>query len=121
MTPDTLLAGPRGRRVLLEFVLLSEEAAAEARRPAEKLLPLRSAVVKAAHHLGEQTGMVYMSFAAPRDAESEISIGSYGRDYPEVMPPDVVARLIRATPLAEPTPDLLDAALDISVGAAMYW
>ena len=131
MTPDTLLAGPRGRRVLLEFVLLSEEAAAEARRPAEKLLPLRSAVVKAAHHLGEQTGMVYMSFSSSAGSGhtdgddttdlTDISNGSYGRDYPEVMPPDVVARLIRATPLAEPTPDLLDAALDISVGAAMYW
>ncbi|MGO1635443.1 MAG: hypothetical protein ACTHY6_12985 [Corynebacterium variabile] len=136
MTPDTLLAGPRGRRVLLEFVLLCEEAAAEpadAARPGERALPLRSAVFKAAHHLGEQTGVTYMSFSSspgPGNADAnaadsadltDISVGAYGRDYPEVMPPDVVARLVRDTPLDEPTPELLDAALDMSVGSAMYW
>lgn len=68
-----------------------------------------------------------MSFIEPRDKDHgpadfpEAPTGSYGRDYPAVMPPDVVARLIRDTPPAEPTPERLLAALDLSVSYARYW
>ena len=120
MTPDTLLAGPRGRRVLLDFLLLSEDVA----YAGERKRPLRSAVLGAAHHLGEQAGVAYTSLSALRDKGydvPQIPSGAYSNDYPRVMPPDVVARLIRDTPPAEPAPERLVAALDMSVAHAMYW
>ena len=120
MTPDDLLAGPRGRRLLMEYVRLSEEVPLPAGAP----LPFHSAVFQASHHLGPQTGRTYGRFTAPSDQPGEfpeLATTAYGNEYPEVMPPDAVARRIRETPLADPTPDLLFRALGMSVDSAMHW
>ncbi len=105
-TADALLAGPRGRRLLLAFAL-----------EAERLLgleedgeSLRYAVVLAAHHLesGRESWRVV-----------------YGPDTDDVwrpvITPDEVAHRLSQVPLHEVTPTRLRSALADAVDAARYW
>lgn len=101
---DDLLAGPRGRRLLLEFALASDSRMGEG--------ALHHAVFHAGHHLDPD-----------KERISFFTIGGTGRDSPTrpVVSAEAVAEKIAVVPLAEPTAELLREVLQISVEQAMYW
>ena len=105
VTPEDLVAGPRGRRVLLVFAQGSERALAAG----DTELPLTAAVFDAAFGLATQHGH---------------PVSRFGRDdshtRPEYTAAEVAARLAEVR-LAPVTGDLVLEALAMSVGAAMYW
>ncbi|MGB3376741.1 MAG: hypothetical protein WBA87_16575, partial [Microbacterium sp.] len=99
---DALLAGPRGRRMLLEFALDSE-GLRDVGRP-----PLSAAVFSAARTF-EPPGTTVWIGSGPRPKELAPAT------------PDEVARLLTETTLAEATPERLRAAMARSVDMARYW
>lgn len=106
--PASILAGPRGRRLLLAYVLESQRIAF----PRDEEWQLHRAVADAAYELdpGKGTSVVRMSF----------SDGIASEEQSHATPHDV-AKLLATVPLAEPTPDLLRHALHQSVMSARYY
>lgn len=104
--PATLLAGPRGRRLLLGYALESQLLAF----PHDEELRFHRAVGDVAFELdpGKGTSTKRISFG---DNENDETSGT----------PEIVASLLSKVPLAEPTHDLLRHSLNHSVMAAMYW
>ena len=101
-TPD-LLAGPRGRRVLLAFAVASEHA----RLREGEASALVQSVFDVSFRLAEADGQAITRFG-------------WGGPTPEYTVADVVAAL-GAVDLAEVTADAARDALNTSVDAAMYW
>lgn len=101
---DDLLAGPRGRRLLLEFALASDSRMGEG--------SLHHAVFHAGHHLDPD-----------KERISFFTIGDTGMDSPTrpVIAAETVAEKIAVVSLAEPTAELLREVLQTSVEQAMYW
>ncbi len=106
MDPATLLAGPRGRRLLLEYALESQRLAF----PQDEEWRFHRAVGDAAYDLdpGRGTSVVRVALGDGEDDEASAT-------------PELVASLLSEVPLAEPTPELLRHSLHQSVMAAMYW
>ncbi len=122
-----LLAGPRGRRLLLEFTLDAADTAdaADTEDTATGTAhPLNAAVFEVSDELDPQRDWTARYFRivaddGPPDAAPV---------EPEAVEPETVRSVARRLTgflathaLPEPTPELLDAALDVSVTAAMYW
>ncbi|MBZ5738829.1 hypothetical protein [Nocardioides mangrovi] len=107
LDPDHLLAGPRGRRLCLEFVLaLAREAATPL---AEELL---RAVFFAAHQLDPGCGV------------SRVMLSASGEEPSPAMPsftPEDVAELVGVLPLTDIDDCLLMDALTAAVDSAQYW
>lgn len=105
LTPDDLVRGPRGRRVLLAFAVASEGAhLAEGERSR-----LIEAVFDASYRLAQDDGQ---------------AITRFGWGEPDPRPEDTpadVAEALAEIRLPEPTQDALVEALCASVDAAMYW
>ena len=101
-----LLAGPRGRRLLLEYALESQRMAF----PHDEEWRLHRAVGDAAYNLdpGKGTSTIRILFGDNENDETSAT-------------PEFAASLLSKVPLAEPTPDLLRHSLHQSVMAAMYW
>lgn len=104
LDPSALLDGPRGRRLCLEILLDGARRAdtPEAREAVQ-------AAFWAAHGL-EAGSVAVMSFSDGTEPFVE----------PEVTARDAAAALA-ALPVPEITPAVLSDALEVSVGAAMYW
>lgn len=98
---DALLAGPRGRRMLLEFALASESGPAGS-------TPLNHAVFWAVRGLEPGGQLILFKGGAAEPDEQPATATD-------------VARELDATVLAEPTPHRLRAALAQSVDRARYW
>lgn len=108
---DDLLAGPRGRRLLLEFALASEKPTSPTQ---PESYPLNSAVFHASYHL--DPGKERIAFFT--------RVGDEGPTTPLIRPyvgPEVVAEQLASLILAEATPELVRQALQKSVEWAMYW
>lgn len=99
---DALLAGPRGRRMLLEFALESEGLSDVSR------MPLAAALFSAARTF-EPPGTTIWIGSGPRPKA------------PAPATPDEVARLLSEVTLAEASPARLRAAMARSVDMARYW
>lgn len=99
-----LLAGPRGRRLLLEYALSSERQL----DPQYREDSLTAGVFVASYHLD------------PGEGTSVQLIGDDGAELQEIAPAEVASRLA-AVPLVEATPELLRECLSKTVGAARYW
>lgn len=101
---QALMAGARGRRLLWEFAIASEEQL----QPEFAEHPLRAAMFYAAHRVSVERGE---------------SVGLFGMDEPGV--PDIsveeIARLLDVASLVTPTAALLQHALVRSVDYARYW
>ena len=106
LSPDRLLAGPRGRRLLLELACEAERTAR-----ADGGGPLRHAVFDASYRLAKLAGRSVSRFGWPPVDPDEI---------PSTRP-DAVAAALAGSPLPAPTPDVLRTCLARSVDAAMYW
>ncbi len=105
MTADALVAGPRGRRLLLEFAVAGEDAVLG--EGGEH--PLQAAVFDAAFRLARDHGQAVMRFGwGERRARPELTVAG------------VVSRLADV-PLARVSPELLVESLSASVDSAMYW
>jgi hypothetical protein len=103
-----LLAGPRGRRLLLEYALASELA----RSPVRDGSTFGQAVVVASSRIG------------PRMRDSSALFGEVDVVSKEKLPnvtPSEIAERLNAVELIEPTPELLRMALAAAVGHARYW
>ncbi len=101
-----LLAGPRGRRLLLAFALASERAY----QPDYSLWTLHAAVSFASYHLDPGRGVSRkLAFFGADEAE-----------LPSIAPEDV-AMALTEVPLAETTPERLRDVLIQAVDNAMYW
>lgn len=106
LSADRLLAGPRGRRMLLEFACESERAVRS-----EGGGPLEVAVFDASYRLAKLAGRAITRFGWPAvDPDKVPSTG-----------PEQVAASLAGSPLSLPTPGLLRTCLARSVDAAMYW
>ncbi|WP_258957170.1 hypothetical protein [Rhodococcus globerulus] len=112
-TADALLAGPRGRRMLLDYVMDAEQI----RRPAQHDDSFRSAIVRASHHLDPE-----------RDSSvtySRVTDESGAQEPPEplraVVTADEVAHRLSQVPLPEVTEVALRSALSAATGSARYW
>lgn len=103
---ERLLAGPRGRRLLLEFALSSELE----HHPSGNEPPLNQALRLASYHLDPGRGTSRVMFGPGVDATS----------YP-ADPPETVAARLGHVDLASVTPELLRAVFTTSVGWARYW
>lgn len=101
LTVDTLLAGPRGRRLCLEILRLAPEHL--------EAVEATWAVSWAARALAENPGVV---LAATSDGSPFTE--------PEVSPAEAAAALERVT-IPEMSEHLLDEALTIAVDLAVYW
>lgn len=103
---ESLLAGPRGRRFLLEYALASERA----RNPVRTEGTFGHAAVHASFSL------------TPGERSTNASFGWGASDARmlEVTPAEAAERL-NALELLEPTPELLRNALAAAVGNAQYW
>lgn len=104
--PETLLSGPRGRRLLLEFALASERTE-DTDYNRHRLMP---AVSYAAYELD------------PGRGRSRVmgTIGHGDLTIPSVSPPDVADALLAVTPV-DVTEELLRDSLAMSVITARYW
>ncbi|WZH37000.1 MAG: hypothetical protein PIR02_19980 [Microbacterium enclense] len=101
LTPDGLLAGPRGRRLCLEILLLSTED--------PEVQDAAWAVSWAAHALAENPGTV-LTFGDGAASFTE----------PDVSPADAAAALSRVA-IPDLTEAVLDETLAIAVDRAAYW
>ena len=109
LTPDSILTGPRGRRLLLEFALASE------RGLAPNSAPLSTAVNQAARRLepgGDRRGWLLSTRVRDRARTRPPN--------PAVTTADVAQELDR-TGLSAPTEDLLRFVLGDVVAFARYW
>lgn len=113
-TADTLLSGPRGRRMLLDYVMDAERI----RRPEPHDDSFRSAVFLASHHLDPE-----------RDSSvtySRVAYESGAEEPPEepvraVVTADDVAHRLSEVPLPEVTEVALRSALAAATDTARYW
>lgn len=110
LTPDSLLAGPRGRRLCLEFALASErhlhpESLRLAEMANEAAEPFEPGDLKSRRYLGRA---LFGSRTPPRPPA------------PQRTPADVAA-VLDDTDLADPTEDLLRFVLGDVVAFARYW
>ena len=103
---ELLMRGPRGRRLLLEYAVRSEQL----HDPEYREDSLGSGVFLASYHLDPGKGTSVVLFG-PGAAEAEMQ---------EVTPKEISRRLA-STPLAEATPQLLRDCLVEAVGSARYW
>ncbi|WP_460802784.1 hypothetical protein [Microbacterium sp. GXF6406] len=101
---EMLLAGPRGRRLLLEFALASERQ----RDPEYREESLTAGVFLASYHLDPGKGTSVQLF------------GDVGAETQEISPAEIASRM-GAVPLVEVTPELLRDCVAESVSAARYW
>lgn len=103
---EMLLAGPRGRRLLLEYALASEIS----QNPVRDAGSFGSAAVRASQRLG------------PGKRSTRALIGSVPAktELRDVTPAEVAERLNRLE-LLEPTPESLPSALASAVAHARYW
>lgn len=99
--PAVLLAGPRGRRLCLEFARAQHVGTQEAGQ-------LGEAISYAAYDLD------------PGRGTSRVIIG-FGVDRAPTYSPDDIARMLAAVPLAEPDERTLLHALGAAVDTARYW
>lgn len=100
---EILIAGPRGRRLLLEYALASELA----RDPVRTEGTFGYASVHASHLLTP-------------DSSNTSALFGWTKDLPEVTV-DEVAKRLKMLELLEPTPQLLRQAFAMAVGNARYW
>lgn len=113
-TADALLAGPRGRRMLLDYVRDAEQI----RRPEPHDSSFHSAIVRASHHLDPE-----------RDSSvtySRVTDESGAQEPPEeppraVVTADEVAHRLSQVPLPEVTEGALRTALAAATDTARYW
>lgn len=103
LRPEAMLAGPRGRRFLLDYALRSAEATDQ-----EHGAALGLAVMTEGHHLDTSGGRVVFGPGADELLRTRV-------------PHTEVARLIDETALLDPTPELLRASLAEAVEEARYW
>lgn len=101
--PNMLLAGPRGRRLLLEYALQSGLA----KNPIAGSGTFRHAVVVAANGLSRTQGQIVSSGRGGRKLSGEASIE--------------VAERLSVLELPDPTPELMREALAAAVDHARYW
>ncbi|WP_414122183.1 hypothetical protein [Corynebacterium nuruki] len=129
---DDLLAGPRGRRVLLEFLTGAEQPT-----DPDGGFPLSRAVGTVADDLDPQRDRRarYVRIVSDGDdaagddgddpgttsAAPETSETPETPDTPEAVARIIADALAAGPPLPDPTAESLDSALDLSVNAAMYW
>lgn len=108
-TADALLAGPRGRRLLLAYVMDAERI----RRAEPHDDSFRSAIVRASHHLDpERDSSVTYSRAYESGAEEPLRA---------VVTADDVARRLSQVPLPEVTEVALRSTLAAATDSARYW
>lgn len=104
-TADALLAGPRGRRMLLDYVMDAERI----RRPETHDDSFRSAIFLASYHLDP-------------DRDSSVLFGPGAEEARQtVVTADDVARRLSQVPLPEVTEVALRSALAAAVDTARYW
>jgi hypothetical protein len=106
---EGLLAGPRGRRLCLEF------ARPHPRLAEDGVDPLADALFLGAFERDE--GSVTLVRYSTSGADG-------GRDdgrIPSAPPVEEIARLLEASPLPVPTETMLADCLEVSVGSARYW
>jgi hypothetical protein len=106
MRAADLLAGPRGRRLCLEFALRSDESG-----PSE-LDELRTAVFYAAYETASKQGTAIAVYSSETGGEPPT--------FPSVSPAEV-ARLLDGVDVPEPTDAALMLALRTAVDTARYW
>jgi hypothetical protein len=115
LSPDQLLAGPRGRRLCLEFAARAGENRGGI---AEEL---RLAVFYASYDLDPGKGRsVVMMTASSFDTTDEAEQTSASATLPDPSPENV-ARLLDTVPLAEPDDRVLMLSLAAAVDSARYW
>lgn len=107
--PAVLLAGPRGRRLCLEWARTWADDGDDDHR-------LSSAIFYAAHNLDPGRGTSRVLFSVGTDGSDRDA----GRESPPPAPGDV-ARLLADAPLTEPDGPALMQALAAAVGNARYW
>lgn len=103
---EKLLAGPRGRRLLLEYALASERLANREDREDS----FSAAVFRASYHLDPGKGSSAVLFRHGTD-DAELT----------VISPEEAAKRLASVPLVEVTPGLLLLCLSRSVDMARYW
>ncbi|OAV53974.1 hypothetical protein [Enteractinococcus helveticum] len=115
---ELLLAGPRGRRLLLEYALASELA----QHPVRSEDSFGQAVIYAAHWLDPDVigGRALRMQSAFGWFDSLFGDVAAELDIPEVTATEVAERL-GAVELLEPTPVVLRNALVAAVDSARYW
>ena len=135
---DTLLAGPRGRRFVMEFLVESERA-----RSPEGPWPLDGVVLDAASQFEDRPGSSYAVLAAPwfrpgwavRALPLRVLLRpvwslrrllmrrrcEVSAEHPPAHSPAQVAERLSAATLPPVADDVVRAALRASVDAAMYW
>ncbi|SUA44861.1 Uncharacterised protein [Nocardia africana] len=101
---EALLAGPRGRRLLLEYARIADEGAREHAQDS-----FCSGVFYAAHHLDAGSGTTCVIYGPDAD-----------QPFPTV-PPEEVARRLADVPLPDVTEKDLRAALAAATDSARYW
>ncbi|MGJ9426204.1 hypothetical protein ACHABX_10230 [Nesterenkonia halotolerans] len=109
LTLEALLDGPRGRRLLLEFALASEQRTDPS---SAELSGLVHAAARVLEPQGEHRGQLMSRWAV---------FGSPVRVLSPAVGPAEVARALDATDLAEPSEDLLRLVLADVVAFARYW
>lgn len=100
---EALLAGPRGRRLLLEYARIADERA----RVEHAQDSFCSGVFYAAHHLDAESGGVGYGLGADQP-------------FPSVLP-EQVARRLADVPLPDVTKEDLRTALAAATDSARYW
>lgn len=107
LAPAALLAGPRGRRMLLQFACQAEVAGGP-----DHAGPLSMAVADASYRLAKRAGksITRSTWGSPDGATD-----------PLAAQPSHVAALLAATRFVTPTAELLRSCLAASVDAATYW
>jgi hypothetical protein len=115
LSPDQLLAGPRGRRLCLEFAVRGGE---ERGGIGEEL---RMAVFYASYDLDPGKGQsVVMMTASSCDTTDDAEQTPAAETMPDPSAENV-ARLLDALPMAEPDDPVLMLALAAAVDSARYW
>lgn len=102
ISPEMLLAGPRGRRLLLEFARSSEQ---QLRDPEDRALGVAE---------------FWASYRMAPKASRGSLFGDSTEPTPTVLPADV-AHVLSETPLLEPTEENLRPALADAAAHARYW
>ncbi|WRS30973.1 hypothetical protein U6G28_04625 [Actinomycetaceae bacterium MB13-C1-2] len=107
---DSLLAGPRGRRLLLEYATESERLSGRAMRADSFIRAASSASYEM--DPGKGTSVVMLTARVT---------GANPEPDPEIVTPEEVAERLARVELAEPTPQLFRGCLAQAVDNARYW
>ncbi|HEY9311911.1 hypothetical protein [Williamsia sp.] len=118
-TAAALLAGPRGRRMLLAYVMDAEQI----RRPEPHDDSFRSAIVRASHHLDPErdSSVTYSRVTYSRvayESGAEVPLEELLR---AVVTADDVAHRLSQVPLPVVTEVALRSALSAATDSARYW